>query len=158
MLFLQFRGGHPQSLHDAFIQLARRVMLQRFGGEGEAQVVAALASIGIGGLPLVGADEGRQFDLPAGFFAGLADFIYPTVRTLMAGKPWVGVWKGVGSFGSIVHYDGNEWREVTAQEIGSPYLRTFHRVHGSSRTDVWVVGSQAGEGGITPLVWRYLPD
>jgi len=35
--------------------------------------------------------------LLGGFFAGLADFIYPTVRTLMAGKPWMPVWKGVAS-------------------------------------------------------------
>lgn len=30
-----------------------------------------------------------------GFLAGLADFIYPTVRTVMAGKPWTQPWKGV---------------------------------------------------------------
>jgi hypothetical protein len=65
---------------------------------------------------------------------------------------------GVGDFGSIVHYDGAEWREVAAQTIGSPYLRSFHRVHGSSRTDVWTVGSQAGEDGVVPLLWRYRPD
>ena len=32
-----------------------------------------------------------------GFLAGLADFIYPTVKTVMAGKPWVQPWKGVAS-------------------------------------------------------------
>lgn len=67
------------------------------------------------------------------------------------------IW-GVGDFGSIVHYDGSEWREVAAQRLGSPYLRRFHRVHGSSSTDVWAVGSQAGEDGVVPLLWRYLPD
>lgn len=35
--------------------------------------------------------------LLGGFFAGLADFIYPTVKTLMAGKPWTQPWKGVAS-------------------------------------------------------------
>jgi hypothetical protein len=35
--------------------------------------------------------------LLGGFFAGLADFIYPTVRTLMAGNPWTQPWKGVAS-------------------------------------------------------------
>jgi len=35
--------------------------------------------------------------LLGGFFAGLADFIYPTVKTVMAGKPWVQPWKGVAS-------------------------------------------------------------
>ncbi len=32
-----------------------------------------------------------------GFFAGLADFIYPTVKTVMAGKSWMSPWKGVAS-------------------------------------------------------------
>ena len=35
--------------------------------------------------------------LLGGFFAGLADFIYPTVRTTMAGNPWTQPWKGVAS-------------------------------------------------------------
>jgi hypothetical protein len=35
--------------------------------------------------------------LLGGFFAGLADFIYPTVKTLMAGNPWTQPWKGVAS-------------------------------------------------------------
>jgi hypothetical protein len=33
--------------------------------------------------------------LLGGFFAGLADFIYPTVRTVMAGGSWMRPWKGV---------------------------------------------------------------
>ena len=33
--------------------------------------------------------------LLGGFFAGLADFIYPTVKTVMAGGSWTGPWKGV---------------------------------------------------------------
>jgi hypothetical protein len=35
--------------------------------------------------------------LLGGFFAGLADFIYPTVKSVMAGKSWMGPWKGVAS-------------------------------------------------------------
>jgi hypothetical protein len=35
--------------------------------------------------------------LLGGFFAGLADFIYPTVKTVMSGGPWVRPWKGVAS-------------------------------------------------------------
>jgi len=35
--------------------------------------------------------------LLGGFFAGLADFIYPTVKTVMAGKSWMQPWKGVAS-------------------------------------------------------------
>jgi len=35
--------------------------------------------------------------LLGGFLAGLADFIYPTVKTLMAGNPWTQPWKGVAS-------------------------------------------------------------
>jgi hypothetical protein len=33
--------------------------------------------------------------LLGGFFAGLADFIYPTVKTVMAGGSWMRPWKGV---------------------------------------------------------------
>ena len=35
--------------------------------------------------------------LLGGFLAGLADFIYPTVKTVMAGNPWTQPWKGVAS-------------------------------------------------------------
>jgi len=35
--------------------------------------------------------------LLGGVLAGLADTIYPTVKTLMAGKPWFTPWKGVAS-------------------------------------------------------------
>ena len=35
--------------------------------------------------------------LLGGFLAGLADTIYPTVKTLMSGKPWFTPWKGVAS-------------------------------------------------------------
>jgi hypothetical protein len=35
--------------------------------------------------------------LLGGFLAGLADFIYPTVKTLMGGGPWWRPWKGVAS-------------------------------------------------------------
>jgi hypothetical protein len=35
--------------------------------------------------------------LLGGFFAGLADFIYPSVSTALAGNPWTRPWKGVAS-------------------------------------------------------------
>ncbi len=35
--------------------------------------------------------------LLGGFFAGLADTIYPTVKTVMAGGEWFRPWKGVAS-------------------------------------------------------------
>jgi hypothetical protein len=35
--------------------------------------------------------------LLGGFFAGLADWIYPTVRTVMAGGSWTRPWKGVAT-------------------------------------------------------------
>jgi len=35
--------------------------------------------------------------LLGGFLAGLADTIYPTVKTVMAGKAWFTPWKGVAS-------------------------------------------------------------
>lgn len=46
--------------------------------------------------------------LLGGFFAGLADFIYPTVRTVMAGGPWTRPWKGVASglLGQEAHQGG----------------------------------------------------
>jgi hypothetical protein len=33
--------------------------------------------------------------LLGGFFAGLVDFIYPSVKAAMAGNSWMGPWKGV---------------------------------------------------------------
>jgi hypothetical protein len=46
--------------------------------------------------------------LLGGFFAGLADFIYPTVKTVMAGGSWMRPWKGVASglFGKVAHEGG----------------------------------------------------
>jgi hypothetical protein len=35
--------------------------------------------------------------LLGGLLAGLADFIYPTVRFVMRGEPWTRPWKGVAS-------------------------------------------------------------
>lgn len=46
------------------------------------------------------ASPALRYILLGGFFAGLADFIYPTVKTVMAGKPWVQPWKGV-AFGLV---------------------------------------------------------
>lgn len=46
--------------------------------------------------------------LLGGFVAGLADFIYPTVKTVMAGGSWMRPWKGVASglFGRAAHDGG----------------------------------------------------
>jgi hypothetical protein len=48
--------------------------------------------------------------LLGGFIAGLDDFIYPTVKTLMAGKPWFNPWKGVatGLLGQTARDGGTE--------------------------------------------------
>lgn len=43
------------------------------------------------------ASAGANGILLGGFFAGLADFIYPTVKTVMAGGSWMQPWKGVAS-------------------------------------------------------------
>jgi hypothetical protein len=45
-----------------------------------------------------------------GFLAGLADFIYPTVKTVMNGGPWTRPWKGVASglLGRGAHEGGAE--------------------------------------------------
>jgi hypothetical protein len=46
--------------------------------------------------------------LLGGFIAGLADFIYPTVKTVMAGGSWMRPWKGVagGLFGKAAQEGG----------------------------------------------------
>ena len=46
--------------------------------------------------------------LLGGFIAGLADFIYPTVKTVMAGGSWMRPWKGVagGWFGKAAQEGG----------------------------------------------------
>lgn len=46
--------------------------------------------------------------LLGGFFAGLADFIYPTVKTVLEGGSWMRPWKGVASgvFGKAAHEGG----------------------------------------------------
>lgn len=52
----------------------------------------------------------RRWVLLGGFIAGLDDFIYPTVKTVMAGKPWTQPWKGVASglLGNTAHQGGME--------------------------------------------------
>jgi hypothetical protein len=44
--------------------------------------------------------------LLGGFFAGLADWIYPTVRTVMSGGSWTRPWKGVA--GGLVGQAGRD--------------------------------------------------
>lgn len=44
--------------------------------------------------------------LLGGFFAGLADWIYPTVKTVMAGGSWMRPWKGVA--GGLVGQAGRD--------------------------------------------------
>jgi hypothetical protein len=41
------------------------------------------------------ANPGLRGVLLGGFFAGLADWIYPTVKTVIAGGSWMRPWKGV---------------------------------------------------------------
>jgi hypothetical protein len=62
------------------------------------------------------------------------------------------IW-GVGTPGGVLHYDGT-WREVGHQKIGNPYLRLFHDVHGSPAGDVWIVGTELGEEGSVPQLFR----
>ncbi len=64
------------------------------------------------------------------------------------------IW-GVGSFGVVVHYDGQRWDERQSQTIGAPYLESIVDVHGSSSTDVWAVGMRQGDGGLTPQLLHY---
>jgi hypothetical protein len=48
--------------------------------------------------------------LLGGFFAGLVDFIYPTVKTVLSGGSWMRPWKGVASglLGKRAHEGGLE--------------------------------------------------
>jgi hypothetical protein len=62
------------------------------------------------------------------------------------------VW-AVGTGGSVLHYDG-AWHEVAHQKIGAPYLQQLLSVHGSSTSNVWVVGRQLGDDGVTGLIYR----
>ena len=64
------------------------------------------------------------------------------------------IW-GVGDFGTVVHFDGERWRDVQSQALGSPFLQSFVDVHGSSATDIWAVGAQYGDDGVTPQLVRY---
>ena len=67
------------------------------------------------------------------------------------------IW-GVGSAGSIAHFDGQGWHEVTHQTIGSPFLRMFTAVHGSSAQEVWAVGTEMGAERNCALVFRHRAD
>ena len=51
-----------------------------------------------------------RYVLLGGLLAGLADFIYPTVKSVMAGNPWFRPWKGVASglLGRAAHEGGTE--------------------------------------------------
>lgn len=48
----------------------------------------------VGAMP---SSRALQGILLGGFFAGLVDFIYPTLKTVMAGGSWMQPWKGVAS-------------------------------------------------------------
>jgi hypothetical protein len=69
-----------------------------------------------------------------------------------AGELWA-----AGGAGSISRYDGSGWSELTHQEIGAPYLRQLTAVHGSSSSDVWIIGRQLGEDGVTGLIYHRGP-
>jgi hypothetical protein len=92
-------------------------------------------------------DAWQAVELDDAFVGDLAAVWGPTSDDLWA----------VGSAGAIAHYDGTTWRQVSHQAIGAPYLRVFVAVHGSAPDDVWAVGQQLGEGGSTPIIWRYTP-
>lgn len=59
-------------------------------------------------LPAASNNPALRGILLGGFFAGLADFIYPTVRTVLAGGSWMSPWKGVASglLGPSAHEGG----------------------------------------------------
>src|SRR5688500_6132936 len=59
-------------------------------------------------LPAASSNTALRGILLGGFIAGLADFIYPTVKTVMAGGSWMRPWKGVagGLFGKAAQDGG----------------------------------------------------
>lgn len=59
-------------------------------------------------LPATPSSTALRGILLGGFIAGLADFVYPTVKTVMAGGSWMRPWKGVASgwFGKEAHDGG----------------------------------------------------
>jgi hypothetical protein len=59
--------------------------------------------------------------LLGGFLAGLADTIYPTVKTVMAGKPWFSPWKGVAS-GLVGKAAGDGGMEMVALGLALHYF------------------------------------
>jgi hypothetical protein len=59
-----------------------------------------------------------------------------------------------GTAGAIAHFNGSTWTEVGSQKIGSPYLQQLTGIHGTSSTDLWIVGHQLGQGGSTPLIYH----
>jgi hypothetical protein len=62
-----------------------------------------------------------RYVLLGGFLAGLADTIYPTVKTLMAGKPWFSPWKGVAS-GLLGKAAGDGGMEMVALGLALHYF------------------------------------
>ena len=62
-----------------------------------------------------------RYILLGGFLAGLADTIYPTVKTLMAGKPWFSPWKGVAS-GLVGKAAGDGGMEMVALGLALHYF------------------------------------
>jgi len=62
-----------------------------------------------------------QAILLGGFLAGLADTIYPTVKTVMAGGEWFKPWKGVAS-GLLGRAAGEGGMEVVALGLALHYF------------------------------------
>jgi len=64
------------------------------------------------------------------------------------------VW-AVGDAGEISHWDGTRW---TQTQVGSfPYFPFLTKVHGSSASDVWVVGRNMNPNGLSGAVLHYEP-
>ncbi|MCK5805605.1 MAG: hypothetical protein KAI66_22425 [Lentisphaeria bacterium] len=59
-----------------------------------------------------------------------------------------------GDFGEIVHYNGSTFREIDRQALGSPYLKQYHDIHGSSADDVWIVGGVLGAEGNYGVIYH----
>jgi hypothetical protein len=59
-------------------------------------------------LPTHSSSPALRGILLGGFFAGLADFLYPTIKAVMAGDSWMRPWKSVASglFGKVAHEGG----------------------------------------------------
>jgi hypothetical protein len=64
------------------------------------------------------------------------------------------VW-AVGDFGAISHWNGSAWSQT---QVGTfPYLPFLSKVHGSSASDIWIVGRATDPNAAPGVILHYEP-